>query len=253
MELHMKLLILYGGSFGERVIRNLVNDSEFCKSCDPLCTHCKYERYCYAENIIGTIKFPAPETLPDFIDDPAPYIPTLPSADIMIATEIHPDILMELPTRLNDAGIKGLIVPIEQSKEVSSGLAKQVEERCNNLKIESAFPKPFCSLNREKGLIGRFISEFKIGTPILNISVTNKVISAVTVKQSAPCGSTWFVAKKLVGAPANSHETIREIVAEAHHSYPCTADMTVDRELKDTILHVAGYLIRSATMNALSR
>ena len=248
----MKLLIMYGGNFGERVIRNLVNDSEFCKSCDPLCTHCKYERYCYAESIIGTIRFPAPETLPDFIDDPGPYIPALPSADIMIATEIHPDILMELPTRLDDAGIKGLIVPVEQSREVSPGLAKQVGERCSDLGIESAFPKPFCSLNREEGIIGRFVSEFGIGIPVLKIGVVNEVISAVTVKQSAPCGSTWFVAKKLVGAPADSQEIIREIVAEAHHSYPCTADMTVDRELGDTILHRAGYLIRNAAMDALS-
>ena len=247
----MKLLILYGGNFGERVIRNLVNDSEFCKSCDPLCTHCKYERYCYAESIIGTIKFPAPETLPDFIDDPDPYIPVLPSADIMIATEIHPDILVELPPRLNDAGIKGLIVPVEQSREASSGLAKQVGERCSDLGIESAFPKPFCSLNREEGIIGRFVSEFGIGIPVLEISVANGVISAVAVKQSAPCGSTWFVAKKLIGVPVNSQQDIRDIVAEAHHSYPCTADMTVDRELGDTILHRAGYLIRSAVEDAL--
>ena len=252
MGKRVKLLILYGGNFGERVIRNLVNDSEFCKSCDPLCTHCKYERYCYAESIIGTIRFPAPETLPDFIDDPDPYIPALPSADIMIATEIHPDILMELPPRLNDAGIKGLIVPVEQSREASSGLAKQVAERCSDLGIESAFPKPFCSLNREEGIIGRFVSEFGIGIPAVEIGVANGVISAVAVKQSAPCGSTWFVAKKLIGVPANSQRDIRDIVAEAHHSYPCTADMTVDRELGDTILHRAGYLIRSAVEDALS-
>ncbi|RJS73130.1 thymidylate synthase [ANME-2 cluster archaeon] len=247
----MKLLILYGGNFGERVIRNLVNDSEFCKSCDPLCTHCKYDKYSYAERITGTIRLPAPETLPDFIDDPTPYIPVLPSADIMIATEIHPDILMELPTRLNDAGIKGLIVPVEQSREVSSGLAKQVSEKCSALDIESAFPKPFCSLSTTEGIIGRFVSEFGIGIPVLEIDVVNGVISAVTVKKSAPCGSTWFVARKLIGAPVHSQQTIRDIVAEAHHSYPCTADMTVDQDLGDTILHRAGYLIRDAVMDAL--
>nr|QNO50057.1 hypothetical protein NEPELPOK_00008 [Methanosarcinales archaeon ANME-2c ERB4] len=32
----LKLLILYGGDFGERVIRNFVNNFEFCKSCDLL-------------------------------------------------------------------------------------------------------------------------------------------------------------------------------------------------------------------------
>ena len=97
----MNILTLYGGNFGERVIRNLINDSEFCKSCDPLCTHCKYGRYGYAEKIVGTIRLPEPETLPDFIEDPDQHLPKLPPADIAIATEIHPDLLLELPHLLH--------------------------------------------------------------------------------------------------------------------------------------------------------
>jgi hypothetical protein len=112
----MKLLILYGGNFGERVVRNLVNDSEFCKSCDPLCTHCKYGKYSHARDMVGAIKLPEPGTLPDFIEDPDSYLPKLPSADVAIATEIHPDILLALPPRLNGARIRGLIVPISQRR-----------------------------------------------------------------------------------------------------------------------------------------
>ncbi len=248
----MKLLILYGGNFGERVVRNLVNDSEFCKSCDPLCTHCKYGKYSHAQDVVGAIKLPEPGTLPDFIDDPDSYLPKLPSADVAIATEIHPDILLALPPRLNDARIRGLIVPIEQSKEVSPGLANQMREKCSALGIESAFPKPFCSLDAGRGVIGRFVAEFGIGIPVIEIDVESGVISDVMVRQSAPCGSTWFVARKLIGACALSQQIIRDIVTEAHHSYPCTADMTVDRELGDTILHVAGYLIRGAVEDALA-
>ncbi|HIE31724.1 MAG TPA: hypothetical protein EYP67_04990 [Methanosarcinales archaeon] len=168
-----------------------------------------------------------------------------------MATEIHPDILLALPLRLKDAGIRGLIVPIEQSKVVSAGLANQIREKCRALGIESVFPKPFCSLDAVGGIIGRFVAKFGIGIPVLEIDVKNGVISDVRVRQSAPCGSTWFVARKLVGACALSQQIIHDIVAEAHHSYPCTADMTVDQELGDTILHVAGYLIRSAVEDAL--
>jgi hypothetical protein len=114
-----------------------------------------------AEKIVGTIRLPAPETLPDFIEDPDPYLPKLPPADLAIATEIHPDLLLELPHRLNDAGIRGLIVPIEQSHEVSAGLAKQVGGQCSTLGIESAFPKPFCSLDAGSGIIGRFVAALR--------------------------------------------------------------------------------------------
>ncbi|MEA1906234.1 MAG: DUF166 family protein [Euryarchaeota archaeon] len=66
----------------------------------------------------------------------------------------------------------------------------------------------------------RFGSTFGVGIPVLKISVANGVISAVKVKQSAPCGSTWFVAKKLIGVPAHSQQDIRDAASEAHHSYP---------------------------------
>ena len=129
-------------------------------------------------------------------------------------------------------------------------------EECEELAIEYAFPKPFCSLEaaEAKPLISRFVREFKIGKPSLGIGIEKRngarVVQNVVVERSAPCGSTWYVAKKLIGKAVRK-EGIRDVVAKAHHSYPCTATMSVDPEIGEPILHEAGFLIREAVENQL--
>jgi len=73
----------------------------------------------------------------------------------------------------------------------------------------------------------------------------------VEVLRSAPCGSTWFVAKQLEGVEVENKLELYDRISESHHSYPCTASMEKDREIGDTILHKAGYLIRAAVEKAL--
>jgi hypothetical protein len=63
------------------------------------------------------------------------------------------------------------------------------------------------------------------------------------VLRDAPCGSTWFVAKKLGWTDTPGY---KETISGAHHSYPCTATMDKDPQIGDTILHKAGYIIRDA-------
>jgi len=46
-------------------------------------------------------------------------------------------------------------------------------------------------------------------------------------------------------------DKLDEVISSAHHAYPCTAGMQRDAELKDTILHKAGYIIRDAVHDAL--
>ncbi|VUT24515.1 MAG: Thymidylate synthase [Candidatus Methanolliviera sp. GoM_asphalt] len=247
----MDLLVLYGGAFGEKVLGNLINYEGFCTSCDPLCAYCKHGKYSYAQNIIGAIRLKDPATLPRFIDDPENYLPEkLPSAKLVIATDLHPDLLLELPSKLKDVGVKDMIVPIEDSHEVSGGLRNQIRGACEEVGMESSFPKPFCSLDSNEGIIKRFIDDFKIGKPLVKIETKRGQISRVTVKRSAPCGSTWFVARKLIGTELDKQK-IRDVVSEAHHSYPCTASMDRDKEVGDTILHKAGYLIRAAVEEEL--
>lgn len=253
----LTVLFVYSGAFGERVIRNLINDPSFCKVCALHCDFCKYGVYSYVQNIHAAIELPDPAQLPRFIEDPEPYFPQrLPAVDLCIATGIHQDLLLELPQRLKREGIRGLITPIEDFTKVPSGLREQVAEACADHAIEYAAPKPFCALEPPSAmpLLSRFTEALKIGKPSLRITTEKRggttVIHGVTVERSAPCGSTWYVAKKLMGN-AVQREVLRDVVAKAHHSYPCTATMSIDPELEEPILHKAGYLIRGAVEDQL--
>ncbi|UCH01740.1 MAG: thymidylate synthase [Candidatus Bathyarchaeota archaeon] len=253
----LNLLFVYSDDFGKRVIRNLINDPSFCKVCGLLCDFCKYGVYSYVKSIHAAIELPDRSKLPSFIEDPGKYLPKkIPPGDICIATGIHQDILLALPNRLHHEGIKGLIIPIEDFRMVPMGFLKQLEDECEQHSIEYAFPKPFCSLEQteKKPYISRFIQQFKIGKPMLRINTEKRnksiVVHGVIVDQSAPCGSTWYVARKLIGKEVTKDE-IFDLVAKAHHSYPCTATMAIDPEIKEPILHKAGYLIREAVEKQL--
>ncbi|NQE44559.1 Thymidylate synthase [ANME-1 cluster archaeon GoMg2] len=251
----MDLIVIYSGEFGERVIGNLINYSTFCISCADACTHCKEAKYGFSDRIKGLFKIPEPSLLPAFIEDSAgEYLPNeFPDADIAIVSEIHNDLLLELPPILKGAGIKGLIVPQESAAMIAR---PQVEELCDSEGIEVAFPKPFCDLHLkpqdDKPLIRRFAEEFGIGRPEVRVEVDRRGrIVHVKVLRSAPCGSTWFVAKQLEGVKVEDKRELYDRISESHHSYPCTASMEKDRELDDTILHKAGYIIRAAVETVL--
>lgn len=255
----LTLVFIYSGEYAERVIRNLINDPCFCKSCDLYCDSCKYNVYSYVRNIRAAIELPHPSKLPAFIDDSEKYMPKkIPNADLCIASGLHKDLLLELPSHIQRVGMKGLIVPIEDFVEVPAGLRKQMEEICQELSLENAFPKPFCSLEtaEDKPTISDFVTELNVGMPSLEISTVTKgkheVIDSTVVKRSAPCGSTWYVARKLAGIETK-REILFDAVAKAHHSYPCTATMSVDPEMNEPILHIGGFIIREEVEKALKK
>jgi hypothetical protein len=252
-------IFIYSVEFAERAIRNLINDPSFCKSCGVYCDSCKYNVYSHVRNIRAAIELPNSSDLPVFIDEPQKYMPkTIPKADLCIASGLHKDLLLEIPRYVKRAQVKGLIVPIEDFVEVPHGLRKQVEERCQELSLENTFAKPFCSLEPGENMptISRFVTELNVGRPLLEISTAKRgrgeVIESVIVRRSAPCGSTWYIAKRLVGVDT-TQEILREAVAKAHHSYPCTATMGIDPETKEPILHMGGYIIREAVEDALKK
>jgi hypothetical protein len=105
-------------------------------------------------------------------------------------------------------------------------------------------------------LISRFVTELKDGRHSLEISTARtdgyEIIDSAVVKRSAPCGSTWYVAKKLIGVRTRKG-FLYDAVAKAHHSYPCTATMRVDPEMKEPILHIGGFIIREEVEEALRK
>jgi hypothetical protein len=255
----LSVVFVYSKDFMERVIRNLINDPSYCKSCGLYCESCKYNVYSFVHNVHAAIQLPNPQDLPDFIDSPEEFMPKkLPEADVCLASGLHRDLLLELPAYLKKAGIKALIAPIEDWQEVPTGIRKQLEAKCNEFGLECAFPKPFCTLEPEKTkpTIARFIEETRVGRPLLEISTTSigkdEVIEYAAVLRSAPCGSTWYVARKLAGV-STKQDVLYDAIAKAHHSFPCTATMVTDPETKEPILHIGGFTIREEVDKALER
>ncbi|MDY0386532.1 MAG: DUF166 family protein [Methanolobus sp.] len=245
----MRLSVFYSGEFGKKVVANLVNSDSFCVSCGALCDHCREPRASFAPLIVGL--FELRTDLPDFVEEPLKYIPdNLPQSDLIIAIDLHPDLLMAVPDIAAMTGAKAVIIPVDDSRLVPAGLAEQVKNKLEFQGVECECPKPFCSLEiTGKPLIDEFV-RLGFGRPLLNIKTdpVNKIFTHVQVLRDAPCGATWFVAKKLKWSDLKDY---KEIISSAHHSYPCTASMEKDAQIGDTILHKAGYIIRKSVEEAM--
>lgn len=248
----MHIYVIYGDDFGERVVGNLMNFSTFCTSCGETCGNCRLEYGSFSSDIVGADRIPA--NLPTFIEETEKYFPkNPPKCEIIIAVGLHQDLLASIPILVEKTQAKGVIVPLEEAEWCPTGLQKQVEEELNSMGVAHAFPKPFCTLE-ESGhntIIDEFIKRYKVGKPIVEVTVNDDIITKTKVIRSAPCGSTWYVMRQI--EKRNIMNGLNERISEAHHSYPCTASMQVDKTLGDTILHVAGYTIRGAVQDAISK
>jgi hypothetical protein len=88
------------------------------------------------------------------------------------------------------------------------------------------------------------------------LSKDGESIEDCCVLQSAPCGSSYYVCQQLKSKyfknGKSGNLSLNERISKAHHAYPCNASMDQDSILKDSILHVGGYLIRNAVRRALN-
>jgi carbon-monoxide dehydrogenase catalytic subunit len=249
----LKLAILYHGAFGEKVLAHLRDVPKFCAGCAE-CTECRRQ---YGLNYAGDVvlAWEVPGDLPLMLeDDPAQYLPpasSLEGVHTILAINLHPDLLLSLPELAQPAGVKALIVPLEDPQWLQGGARRQVEKKARQCGLEVVFPKPFCALREDPAYpeVARFIRHFRIGYPELVAKKVEGVIQEVRVLRSSPCGAAYFVARTLAGVPDD--DKVPEFVGLKWHAYPCTSSMKMDRELKDTILHVAGELHRQAVASAL--
>lgn len=277
-----KIGILYGTHpdtemLAQKFAGNLINNEEFCKACEDLeqnvkCDKCREHLKGFAGSVYFYEKIG--ENIPDFIEEPELYLPkNLPPVDFVLVVGIHQDLLSGLPYYLKDKkSVKAVIVPIENPKWVPAGLQVQVLEEFEKYGIQAAFPKPFCALSRElneynkigfhltkeHNYVYEFIDYFKIGVPIVSIllSKDGESIEDSCVLQSAPCGSSYYVCQQLKSKYFKNGKSgelsLNERISKAHHAYPCNASMDQDNILKDSILHVGGYLIRNAIRRDLN-
>jgi len=201
--------------------------------------------------VAGHLKLPLLTN--QFIDDPEEYLPSeVVPHDITIAINIHSDLLLEVPHLAAKAGSKALIVPVEDPDWLGGWAKGKLEEECAKLGLEFAAPKPFCNLTGEGHVyIKKFIEEFKVGQPEVDLVIEDGVVKCAKVITSAPCGATYYLARLFKGQRAD--DKLLEVACKGLSSYPCTASTKIDPEFKDSITHKANYIMMDVLSGAISR
>ena len=226
--------------FAERVIGNLRGERGFCSSCSPDCIDCRrgYDRR-FAGAIAGVIDLPP--RLPYLLEEPGDYLPAdVPPHDVLIAVNIHEQVLVEAVRRCRDWGARGIVAPLEAADWLSASARSEIESAAAEAGVEVAMPKPFCDFDPPAGtLLAEFRRRFHIGKPDVELTVRNGQVERAYVHVSAACGATYYVARWLEGRSVDD-DLRYDVVAKRLHSYPCTASMKWDDQLGDTVMHVAG-------------
>ena len=236
----MDLGIIYSGKFGERFVCNIA-DPRFCPkfgACGvDFCDLCK--KYDFSSSISFVHELPEPSTLGLYVENPEELLPEF-SCDVLVAINVHPDILISIPKICE---FKALIVPACDQKWCSPGLRRQLREKCEQIGVEFASPKPFCSLIPDGRTLRKFCEKFKLGRPEFSVKLDGNAIEKVEVLQSDPCGSAYFVAKRMHGFVIVNEEELYKEVHQHQCAYPCMASMERDVELIEAPFHLAGYIM----------
>lgn len=168
---------------------------------------------------LEVVQTAVPEILPDFIDEPEEFLEGLNidtsvfDSNIVITYSLHPDLTVAIAHMAGKAGVKALIIPGGASKapvvelegiSKKYGMLIEVEDICCTLEAKT-----------ETEELCKYLS-----IPELEVDIDKGIISSVKVLCGAPCGSTWHMAKELVGtkvedAPAKAGLLIQQ--------YPCRA------------------------------
>jgi hypothetical protein len=174
----------------------------------------------YTDHIISSTSIS--QDIPDFIDDPVSYIDGLGidesilSSDLIITFSLHPDITPEIILRAARSGSKAVIVPGGASLAGDPDLLKQISETYD---IMILIEDICCEIGDD---INNTINEFtsRMGRPKLKVQITDGKISDVTVIRGAPCGSTWWMAERLIGVLADEAPARAGLLIQ---QYPCRA------------------------------
>ena len=225
----MRLLVFTDGDYGLRILENIrlrgPRDWEI--------TH-----------------VPLPESLPPIVEDPDLLVDGLvPDVtwDLILFMGESPSAFSLLPSIAARSSAKAVIAPVDDYSWLPLGLERQVKSELDELGVASAFPRTFCTLFPiGVPLIDEFAMVF--GLPLLKLEVEEGRVKGVEVLRGAPCGSTWFMAEKLVGVEVDGAGARAGTFVQI---YPCLASRRVERLLGDAPIHVAGHIAERAVEKAL--
>ena len=185
----------------------------------------------YGERLVETIRDKTdfeietagvPEFLPDFIEDPQEFRdelnldPKIFRVNLLITYSLHPDLTPEIVRRAGIGGVKVVIIPGGISR---AGSLDELQKIADIFGIYIEVDEICCTLDKS-GIPELDLFTEKLGRPEIAVDVKDGRISDVVVKRGSPCGSTWFMAKEIIG------KTLDEAPAWAGlycQQYPCRA------------------------------
>lgn len=209
--------VITRGKYGHRLIENIKQNSDF---------------------KVSTIEIP--ESLPDLIEAPGEFLAALNldksifSSDLIITYILHPDLTPEIVRLAGENGAHAVIIAGGAAR--AGGLSElQTISGKYNMHIE--IHEICCDMEQcGNNVVDEFVSCF--GRPELKITTKAGLITKVEVLRGAPCGSTWHMAKGLVGAGIQDAPAKAGLLVQ---QYPCRAV----RGVKGGI-HKAGELHKKA-------
>lgn len=227
----MRVLTLYTNSYGKRFAENLETNSP---------------------DTWETLSYLFDRPIPAVVDEPEEVLPEdLPQADLLVYVGQNRNLAELIPDIAEMCKVKEVIAAVDARGYLPTGLANQIQRRLTKMGLKSSFPAPFCSLTDSQGE-GPLTQEFArhFGQARMVVTVKDEQIQQVELIRGAPCGNSLYVAERLPGVK------VEESVEQAgllFHAHPCMASMDMDRELGDTILHIAGHLVKNAVYVALKK
>jgi hypothetical protein len=201
------------------------------------CDYCK--DYNFSEMVAHVVEVPEPACLGTYVENPEEYVEDF-SCDVLVAVNLHPDILIDIPKIVD---CKALIVPACNQNWCRPGLRKQLLDICSESGIEFDSPKPFCSFSPSTPILRRFSDELNMGKPEFEVEIEGSRVRKVRILKSDPCGSAYFVARRMTGYIIQSPEEFWKEIHQLQCSYPCLASMERDPELIEAPFHLAGYIM----------
>ena len=231
----MHILAMFQGGYGERIVKHIREQAP-------------------QGWVVKTVT--VPRALPAIVEEPEEFLPSdIPQCDLLLAMVESPGAAQLIPTVAKMSQAKAVIAPIDNSAWLPTGLKNQLQRELAEKGVVAVFPKTFCTLTDttagfrrsaepyNSDIITSFARHF--GKPRLKIKVDpqSRTIAEVMVERGSPCGSTRFVAQKLVGMSVD--KVIPQAGLITHH-YPCLASMQqeqLDDRLFDTLMHISGYVM----------
>lgn len=145
----------------------------------------------------------------DEVEIPDETLIELKTADLVISYILHPDLVLEMVEQIHD-DVGWIIVAAWRG----DGLKNQLEAFGN-----VSCPETMCELE-ENGDPDYDEFVIKYGKPVVEIELEGNKVSDVHVIRSAPCGSTHYVAKEMIGETIDSLPTQAGLKVQL---FPCRA------------------------------